>query len=60
MTWNAWVNLIVGILLIISPWVLGFSTDTTATWTAVVGGVIVAVVAALNAVNPGRVGGPNV
>jgi hypothetical protein len=56
MNWNAWVNLVVGILLIISPFVLGFSSNTTATWTTVIGGIIVAVVAALNAVSPARVG----
>ncbi len=47
MTWNAWVNLIVGILLILSPFALGFSGNVTATWTAVIAGVAVALVSAL-------------
>ncbi len=47
MTWNAWVNLIVGVLLIISPFVLGFSGDLRATWTAMIAGVVVAVVSVL-------------
>ncbi len=58
MTWNAWVNLIVGILLILSPFVLGFSGDTTALWTAIIGGTIVAIVSLLEAVYPARVGPP--
>ncbi len=56
MTWHSWVNLICGILLIISPFVLGFSGDAPATWTAVILGIIVAVVSALQAVYPARVG----
>lgn len=55
MTWNAWVNLIVGLLLIISPWALGFSGNVTATWTAVIAGIIVAVVSALQAFAPAEV-----
>lgn len=55
MTWNAWVNLIVGILLIISPFVLGFSSNTMAMWTAIIGGAVVAIVSALQAVYHGRV-----
>ncbi len=47
MTWNSWVNLIVGILLIISPFVLGFSGNITATWTAVIAGIVVALVSVL-------------
>ncbi len=56
MTWHSWVNLIVGILLIIAPFVLGFSSNSTATYTSVIGGIIVAVVSALSAVYPARVG----
>lgn len=54
MTWNAWVNLIVGVLLIISPFVLGFSDNLAALWTAIIAGVIVAVVSALQAAGAPR------
>ncbi len=50
MTWEDWVTLVVGILLIISPFVLGFSDNLTALWTAVIGGAIVAIMALLQLV----------
>lgn len=50
MTWNAWVNLVVGILLIISPFALGFSGDTAAMWSSIIGGAVVAIVAGLQVV----------
>lgn len=40
-TWLSWVNAIVAIWLFVSPWVLGFSTDTTPFWNALVLGAIV-------------------
>lgn len=36
-----WVNLILGIWVLVSPWVLAFSASTGATWSAVVLGVLV-------------------
>lgn len=45
--WEEWLNLIVGLWVIVSPWVLHFSANTTAMWTNVIVGVIVAVVAAI-------------
>lgn len=45
--WEEWLNLIVGLWVIVSPWVLSFSADTTAMWTNVIVGAIVAVVAAV-------------
>jgi uncharacterized membrane protein HdeD (DUF308 family) len=39
--WEEWVALIVGALVIISPWVLGFATIQGAMWSCVVLGVIV-------------------
>jgi len=36
------INLILGVLLLISPWVLGFSAVAAATWTAVILGVVIA------------------
>ena len=44
--WEEWLNLIVGIWILVSPWVLGFA-GTTAMQVHVVIGVIVAVLAAL-------------
>jgi uncharacterized membrane protein HdeD (DUF308 family) len=40
--WEEWVALIVGILVLISPWVLGFAAVHAALWTCVVLGIIVA------------------
>jgi uncharacterized membrane protein HdeD (DUF308 family) len=38
-----WINLICGVLLFVSPWVLAFSADETAAATAWLGGVVIAV-----------------
>lgn len=43
--WEEWVNLILGIWMIISPWVLQYSGNTTPRYDAIVVGVIVAVMA---------------
>ena len=40
--WEEWVALIVGVLVLISPWVLGFAAVHAALWTCVVLGIIVA------------------
>jgi hypothetical protein len=40
--WEDWVALIAGVLMIISPWALGFAAMPYAVWTFVVLGVIVA------------------
>lgn len=45
MAWEEWAGVVFGIWLIISPWVLGFSTVAVATWNAVIVGVIVAALA---------------
>ncbi len=42
--WEEWVNLILGIWLIISPWVVGFSNMAAPTWDSVIVGLIVALV----------------
>lgn len=41
--WEEWTNLILGLWLIIAPWVLGFSAQKLATWNLMVVGVVVAV-----------------
>jgi uncharacterized membrane protein HdeD (DUF308 family) len=39
--WEEWLALIVGVLVVIAPWVLGFAAIHAATWSCVVLGVIV-------------------
>ncbi len=45
--WEEWVNLILGMWVLVSPFVLGFSSNVNATWTHVVVGLAVAVLAAV-------------
>jgi hypothetical protein len=40
--WEEWVALVVGVLVVISPWVLGFAAVHAALWTCVALGLIVA------------------
>ena len=42
----AWVNMLAGIWLVISPWVLHFANQQTPTWNSVVLGIIVFILAA--------------
>ena len=44
--WEEWVNLALGIWLIVSPWVLGFDANVNALWTHIVIGVLAAAVSA--------------
>ena len=44
--WEEWVNFVLGLWLIVSPWLLGFAASVNAMWTHVVMGVLVAAVAA--------------
>jgi predicted MFS family arabinose efflux permease len=43
--WKDVVNLILGLWLIISPWVLNFASDSRPMWNAVIIGVIIAILA---------------
>lgn len=43
--WEEWVNVALGIWLLVSPWVLGFSSAAALTWNAVLAGVVIAIVA---------------
>src|SRR2546423_851521 len=45
--WEEWLNLIVGIWVAVSPWLVGFSVNAAATRVHLIVGVIVAVVAAI-------------
>lgn len=44
--WEEWLNLIVGLWVLVSPWVLGFA-NTTAAQVAIVVGILVSVIAAV-------------
>jgi SPW repeat len=44
--WEEWVNLIAGLWLIVSPWLLGFAADINAMWTHIIIGVLAAAVSA--------------
>lgn len=45
--WEEWINLALGLWVLVSPWVLHFAAHTTARWSHVVVGLIVAVLAGL-------------
>lgn len=47
--WEEWVNVVVGIWILVSPWVLGFSGITSAMWVCVVLGIVIAAMAAWEA-----------
>jgi hypothetical protein len=41
--WEEWTNLVLGLWLIVSPWVLGFSSQYAATWNMVIVGLVVVI-----------------
>ena len=45
MAWEEWTSVAMGVWLMVSPWILGFSAVTMAMWNAVAVGLIVAVLA---------------
>lgn len=44
-TWEEWTNIVLGGWLLVSPWILGFSSVTALMWNAVIVGAIVVVLA---------------
>jgi hypothetical protein len=44
--WEEWVNCLLGVWVLISPWILGFAANSSALWSHVVLGALVAVLAA--------------
>lgn len=44
--WEEWANMVIGLWLIVSPWLLGFMGNVNAMWTHVILGVLVAAIAA--------------
>ncbi len=45
-TWLSWLNCLLGLWVVMSPWVLSFSTDASATWNNVITGVIIVALSA--------------
>jgi hypothetical protein len=45
--WEEWINLVLGLWAIVSPWVVGFATDESARMVMVLTGLVVAVIAAV-------------
>jgi len=45
MKYLGWVQLILGLWIFVSPWVLGFSDISTALWSNIIFGVLVAIFA---------------
>ena len=43
--WEEWANVVLGVWLILSPWILGFSGEADATWNAVIVGLLVGLLA---------------
>ena len=43
--WQDWANLVLGLWLVLSPWILGFSGTSSATWNAVILGLLVGLLA---------------
>jgi hypothetical protein len=44
--WEEWLNLLLGLWVLVSPWALGFQ-GTTAAWVHIVVGILVAALAAI-------------
>ncbi|GBD42208.1 hypothetical protein HRbin39_01597 [bacterium HR39] len=43
--WEEWVNAILGLWLVISPWITGYAAITAAVWNHVIVGILVAALA---------------
>lgn len=44
-TWEEWVSVVLGAWLVVSPWILGFTSLTAAFWNQIVVGLVVGVLA---------------
>ena len=45
--WEEWIGLVVGLWVLIAPWLLGFAGVSSALWTHLLIGLLVAILAAL-------------
>lgn len=43
--WQEWANVVLGVWLVVSPWMVGFSALVPAMWNAVIVGAVIAVLA---------------
>lgn len=50
-TWPSWVNLLIGIWLVLAPFALGYSAATVAMWNEIISGIIIIALAAFAAFN---------
>lgn len=50
--WEEWVSLLLGIWLVLSPWIVGFRGDSSPTWNAVILGVLVGILAIISVRQP--------
>lgn len=46
--WEEWVEVVLGLWLIVSPWVLNFSTSRPALWSAIISGAVIVISAGWN------------
>ena len=56
--WQSWLNIIVGIWLFISPWVLGTTSDAATAWNAWIIGAAIVVVALIALGTPASAAAP--
>jgi hypothetical protein len=47
--WLSWINAILGLWLIISPWVYGYDNNTGGSWNSIILGIIVCILAVWSA-----------
>jgi len=50
--WQDWANVGLGVILFITPFVFGAMANTTAAWTAYIGGVLLVIVGLFDLTNP--------
>lgn len=43
--WQDWLNVVMGLWLVLAPWVLGYSTSATSVWNARIVGIIIILIA---------------
>lgn len=48
--WASWVNLLLGLWILVSPWIFSFSTNTGALWDSVITGIVIGALALWSAV----------
>jgi hypothetical protein len=41
--WEEWVNLVLGVWIVLSPWIFGYASEASLTWNSIVVGLCIAV-----------------